>query len=395
MKPRVLILHNRYTFTGGEERIVEPHVDQLRSNGHPVELYMEDSATFSSRPMGEKLKISAQLPFSMHHYRRVREKIRSFHPSVVHAHNTFPLLTPSVYAAAAAERIPVVQSVHNYRFLCSNGLFLQPNGSVCERCLGGAHWNAVRFRCYGGSRLRSGGMALSLSIHRLLRTFHRTISAFISPSQFLKEKLVKGGLPEKKIFHIPPTILEMGERQHEPEEQMLLYVGRLSREKGLMTLLKAAGDVPDWPVQIVGSGPLEPEMKSFVSARRLANVKFFGHLPAADVASLLQKAAFLVCPSECYENLPTVVLEAWSYGLPVIASRIGGLAEIITEGQNGFLFEPGQAIPLAGLLRSLSLEKSRDLRSSIRGHFERTYSPEVHYANLMALYARVERQFLT
>jgi hypothetical protein len=164
MKPAVLIVHNRYRYPGGEERVVDLQRDVLGAHGHRVDMYGEDSGAYQGRPFVQRVVDALSMPFSIRHYRSFRQKIKEFRPDVIHVHNVFPLLTPSIYRAAAAEGIPVVQSVHNYRFLCSNGLFLLPNGEVCERCRPGNHFNAARFGCYAGNRLRSLGMAITLTL---------------------------------------------------------------------------------------------------------------------------------------------------------------------------------------------------------------------------------------
>lgn len=389
MTPSVLIVHNRYRTRGGEEKQVDQQARLLREKGHDVFSYEVDSQEFFGRSLMQKCADTVQMPFSIRHYQGIRKAIQTKRPGVVHVHNVFPFLTPSVYYAAAAASIPVVQSVHNYRFMCSNGLFMLPDGSLCERCRTGSHWNAVRNGCYGGTRLRSLGMTATLTLHRTLGTMQKKIHAYVMTSKFLMQKLTSAGFSQERMTLLPPLFEPVGKRQMEQDANTLLYVGRLSHEKGLNTLLRAACQLPGWTIYIVGSGPLEEELRREISDKALVHVRLLGKVPFDQLQQLLQRATFLVVPSECYENLPTVFLEAWSYGLPVIASRLGGMAEAIQEEINGFLFEPGNAAALATLVRSLSLEKSRAMRKTVDQRFQQCYSSDLHYKQLMKVYQSV------
>jgi glycosyltransferase involved in cell wall biosynthesis len=372
---------------GGEEKMVEEQADLLRRRGHAVHLYIEDNASFAKQSLLRKTIQALQLPFSLRHFFGLREAIRRTKPEVVHVHNVFPLLSPSVYFAAWMEKIPVVQSIHNYRFLCSNGLFLLPSGKNCERCATGNHWNAVLHGCYNQSRWRSLGMALTLTLHQKAKTFQNKISAFVAPSQFLKRKLIEGGFPEGKIFQFPPSLKPLSERRYEPDDRTVLYVGRLSREKGLLTMLRAAKELPDWNFVVVGDGPLKTRLENDIAAQSLTNVKLVGRREGRELHEHYQKASFLILPSECYENLPSVILEAWFYGLPVVVSRIGGMAEMVTENKNGYLFQPGDSASLVSLLRSLSTVRVQSMREGIQHYFHENFSADAHYDRLISVYA--------
>ena len=386
---KIVIIHNRYQTRGGEEKQVDEQIRLLEAKGHTVRVYSEDSQNFQKESPVRKLLAMAQMPFSLTHYGRLRKMLRSFKPDAVHIHNVFPLLSPSVYYACSAERIPVVQSVHNYRFMCSNGLFLLPDGKICERCRTGSHWNAVAFKCYGGKRSRSISMALTLAMHQALGTFRDRIQAYVMTSQFLKSKLVESGFPADRMHLLPPLFEPVAKRTLEQEERTLLFIGRLSKEKGVSTLLQAAQRLPQWTLKIVGQGPMEDNLHREVALRRVSNVQFLGSVSYDALQILLQEATFLVVPSECYENFPTVFLEAWAFGLPVIASRLGGMAEAVQEKLNGFLFTPGDASALASLIRTLGVEKSRSMREGILEQFQKTYASDLHYQKLMQTYQTV------
>ncbi|MCB4755519.1 MAG: glycosyltransferase [Elusimicrobia bacterium] len=389
--PSVLIVHNRYAHPGGEERFVDQQIRLLRKKGHEVFLYTVDSALFAQESPLSKILIGLQTPFSLPHYWRLRKTIREKRPKIVHVHNVFPLLTPSITFAANHERVPVVQSLHNYRFLCANGLFLRPNGQICETCLHHTHFNGFWFRCYGRRPLGSMAMAATLALHRQLKTFQRRIDALIAPSQFLKEKLIAAGYPSDRIHHLPSGLESLPPRMQSPKPNIILYVGRLSPEKGLRTLLTAARHLPEWSFHIAGDGPLRTELEGFVRQNGMANVRFFGRLEYDKIPPLLQEATFLVLPSECYENLPMVMMEAWFYGLPVIASRLGGMAEAIKENMTGFLFDPGDAKSLIQLVQSLSLEKRQTMEPTIMSTFENNHQIDKFYLGLNNIYRTILR----
>jgi glycosyltransferase involved in cell wall biosynthesis len=385
---KILFVHNRYRFEGGEERAVSNLQTLLEKEGHEVQVFSRSSQEWQNHTWPQRAFDAVETVYSRRTADEFEQQVRRFQPDLAHVHNVFPVLSPSIYLRAHKLRLPVVQTVHNYRFMCANGLFLTPQNEICERCKGGHFLNAVRLGCYGGSILRTVPMALSLALHRSRKTFQNTINTYIAPSHFVKTKLQEAGFPEKRICVIPNFTAPPKISQALPDKALFLYIGRLSREKGLRTLLNAFRENPEKLLKIIGEGDLYTELKEQIETLKLTHIELLGKLSHADVHSWLTKASAVIIPSECYENMPFVMLEAWSYGLPVIASRLGGMAEAIQEDRNGFLFKAGDPDSLRQTVLLLSLDKSRSMRAGILELFLREYSPEVHYRKLMEVYER-------
>lgn len=381
---RILMVHNFYRSRGGEEACLENLTRTLTKRGHEVQTFSEDNQRIQS--WLERIRAGLGCIFSFSAFRRMRKLLRDFSPDVVHVHNVFPLLSPSVYWAAG-RHARVIQTVHNYRFMCANGLFLKPDGERCERCLTGNFWNAVRYVCYRKSRLESAAMAVSLYIHRQLRTYPRNISRFVAPSAFLKGRLVAAGFPEERI-HLIPHFLGQMDVPSVPQEsrRSILYIGRLGAEKGLLTLLAAFEGFQGWTLKIIGSGPMENLLRQRTQGRH--DILLLGRLSSNEIQRQMDQAICLILPSECYENFPMVFLEAFRCGLPVIASRLGGMEEMVEENVNGLLFETGSASALkAALVRFIGdppLQKK--LREGALATFQKRYSEEVVYPKLMEVY---------
>ncbi|WP_460361807.1 glycosyltransferase family 4 protein [Thermus antranikianii] len=320
-------------------------------------------------------------------YRRVREAIRQRRPDLVHVHNTFPLASPAVIHAAKAEGVPVVMTLHNYRLLCVNALFFR-EGRVCEDCLGRLPWRGVVHGCYRDSRLASLGVASMLALHRALGTWN-LVDRFIALTEFARQKFVEGGLPAEKIV-VKPNFVHPDPGPGEGKGGYALFVGRLSPEKGVRTLLRAWERLKGIPLKIVGDGPLQAEMEDLVRGGGLEGVEMLGRRPREEVLGLMREAGVLVFPSECYENFPMTVAEAFACGLPVVASRLGAMAGIVEDGRTGLHFRPGDPEDLAAKVEWLldhPVELAR-MRREARAEYEAKYTAERNYQLLMEIYGQ-------
>ncbi|NDP47665.1 MAG: glycosyltransferase, partial [Sulfuriferula multivorans] len=329
--PRVLIAHNAYQHRGGEDSVVEAEIALLRSHGHVVETYFrsnDDVAAMSS------LSLARHTLWSNRTSHELAKLIRRFKPDVIHVHNTFPLMSPSLYWAAERAGIPVVQTLHNFRLMCLNALFLR-EGKVCEDCMGKLPWRGVARACYRGSHTASAALAGMLALHRGLGTYQNKVARYIALNGFCRDKFIEGGLPAERVevkpnfvdFDAPPLTARVG----------MLFVGRLSVEKGVATLAEAMAVLPDMSLRVAGDGPEEELLAGVAGIARL------GSMPSEAVRQEMACAVALVVPSIWYENFPRTIVEAFACGLPVIASRIGALADIVTDGVTGLLFEPANA----------------------------------------------------
>jgi glycosyltransferase involved in cell wall biosynthesis len=380
---RIIVLHNRYVYAGGEDAVVAEEHELLREHGHEVRLIEADNRTIGG-PI-DRLIAAGSTIYSPSWRRRMAAELAAFRPQLVHVHNFFPLMSPSVYLGCRDAGIPVVQTVHNYRLVCPGG-YLARESRICELCIGKrVAWPAIRHACYRGSRGATAATVAMLSIHRARGTWQRDVHAYIALTEFGRGKLVGGGYPADRIHVKPNFARECG--TGDGAGAYFLYAGRLSAEKGILALLQAYRLRSNLlPLKIAGKGPLEKEVQAACS--EIPSMTWLGSLPPAEVRNLMKSATAVVCPSECYEMQPLTALEALSVGSPVIAPRLGGLADVVSSAENGLTYEAFQTSQLSEALRYASEHphQMRAMRSAARATFERKFSAEVVYARLMQIY---------
>jgi glycosyltransferase involved in cell wall biosynthesis len=386
---RILVVHNRYLIRGGEEESVAAEQKLLRRNGHEVDLYEEDNERVGR--LGQ-LRTALRTVWSPESYRHLRGRLRRRRYDLVHVHNFFPLVSPSVYYAARAEGVPVVQSLRNYRLLCPNAELFRA-GAVCEECLGRrVPWPGVVHACYRGSRRGTAAVATMIAVHNHLQTWSRMVDVYIAVTRFARDKLIEGGLPADRIV-VKPNFVERVPSVGTGAGGYALFVGRLSPEKGLSTVLDTWQRLrPAIPLKIVGDGPLAETVET--TAERELGVECLGRRPLAEVYEIMRGARFMVLPSEWYEPFGRVVVEAFSCGTPVIASDTGGMAELVDDRRTGRLFRTGDAGDLARTV-GWALAHPEELawmRRQARAEFEANYTAERNYHQLMAIYRRALTQ---
>jgi glycosyltransferase involved in cell wall biosynthesis len=380
---RILLVHNHYQQPGGEDRVFADELGLLCRNGHEVIQLTADNRNISK--MGG-LALAAGTVWNAGGYRQLRKLLGERKPQVMHVHNTFPLLSPAVYYAARSCGTPVVQTLHNYRFLCPGATFFRDE-EPCEECLGKLMpWPGVVHACYRRSRPASAVVATMLAVHRFLRTWSRTIDVFVALTEFSRNKFIQAGIPEEKIavkpnFVYPDPGMGLGRGKY------ALFAGRLAPEKGLDVLLTAWRQLGrEAPLKIVGDGPMEPQVAEVAS--RIKNVEVLGRRSREDVLALMRDAAFLVLPSQGYEAFPLVLAEAYAAGLPVIASGHGSLGGLIDDGRTGLVFRNGDAEDLAGkVMWALTHPRQlAEMRQEARAEFMAKYTAERNYSALMKIY---------
>lgn len=376
---RILIIHNRYRQAGGEDVVVDSESKLLRSKGHDVLLFEKSNSDFSQ----SKILRNALWP------RSVRSEldvvISNFRPDVAHVHNVFHALSPGIYGALARRDIPVIQTLHNFRLFCIRGTF-ERNGSVCERCLGHSVWPGVVRKCYRGSFGASALLASSLQLHRILRTFERHVDTFVALNRFCREKFILCGLPPEKIV-VKPNFVEVPDPGERGSRKGGLYVGRMAPEKGISVLADALGQT-SVPFLAVGEG-LESNL-----LRRIPHVNVLGPMPREDVFTRMRESEFLVVPSVWYETFGLVMVEAFANRLPVIASNLGAMAELIEDGVTGLLFDPGCSTDLAEKINWAHAHPGamRRMGAAARLKYEATYTKDVNYQALKAIYDTAQAQ---
>jgi glycosyltransferase involved in cell wall biosynthesis len=373
----VLVAHNAYRQRGGEDVVVEAEVSLLRARGHPVELYLRHNDEL--RDMGA-LAAAKHTLWSSRTGADLARLVGEFRPDVIHAHNTFAVISPSLYAAAARARVPVVQTLHNFRWLCLDATFLR-DGRVCEDCLGRFPWRGVWHRCYHGSAPQSAVLAAMLGVHRMLGTYRNKVSRYIALTDFSRTKFIAGGLPGERIAvkspfaNVPPA--DLGRPRAGG-----LFVGRLSAEKGIKVLARAAAARPDAAIDVIGDGPERASLEG------LPGIRLVGWQVPEAIYARMRHAAYLVLPSIALESFPMTVVEAFACSLPVIASRLGALAEIVRDGETGLLFEAGNADDLAQKLAWADANPGAmaTIGQAAMREYEARYTPERNYEMLMSIY---------
>jgi glycosyltransferase involved in cell wall biosynthesis len=338
---RILFVHNFHQKFGGDDTVVENYVAMLRRRGHSVELYQRHNDEISSFGLLNKIRFFIDAVFSLKTWKDVRGLIQQFSPELIFVHGIYPLISPSVYDVAWKFRIPVVQMVHDMRFWCPMAWFYR-SGRVCTLCSKGNFWHSIRYRCYRNSRLLSALYATSIFLLRK-RGFFKKVSLFIIPSEHIRGYLMDSGVAPGRIALHPHIVAAAGLScaTAKPAERYVAFLGRLSPEKGLMLLMRAAERFPNMVFKIGGTGPMEDALRAHVQQRKLSNVQFCGFLAGEDKNRFLREATLLAAPSECYESFGQVVVEAYVSGTPVIAANHGGLASLVRDGETGWLFRPG------------------------------------------------------
>jgi glycosyltransferase involved in cell wall biosynthesis len=382
---RIVVVHNRYRSAqpSGENLVVDQEAALLRSAGHEVIGYERESDDIHRSPLAQRALVPARVVWSPADRAALSNLLERSRPDVVHLHNTFPLISPSVLAASRTRGVPVVATLHNFRLLCANAQLLR-DGGPCELCVGRVPWRAVAHRCYRDSALATAPIALGIQVHRSRRTWLDGVTRFIAVTEFVKQRFVAGGLPAMHIRVKPNFVPRPARRRHGPGGYML-FLGRLSPEKGLDLLLDA------WSPElgellVVGDGPSRVELEAR-AARHGSSVRFLGNQSRERCMELLRGARGLVVASRVYETFGLVVVEAYAHGVPAVAPALGALPELVQHGKTGLLFAPGDS----GDLRSRLVQLSNPQVSTRMGEealrsYEASYTPERNLAQLLDIY---------
>jgi len=384
---KILLIHNYYRQPGGEDIAFRAEKDLLLAAGHRVVEFARGNDEIVLDGFLSKAKLGFATVSGNQSVRRVRSILQQESPDVVHFHNTFPLVSPSAYYACHEAGVPVIQTLHNYRLLCPSANFYR-GGRVCEECVSHSLLRSVGYGCYRDSRAATAAIALMLAFHRFRRTWIEMVDRYIAPTEFARKTFLRAGLPAARVsvkphFVYPDPGLRTGTRNY------ALFVGRLSSEKGLRALLEAWKLLRNTiPLHIVGDGPLRSELEAERDRLGLSSVYFNGWLPREQVYLAMQGAVFLIFPSELYETFGLTIAEAFACGTPVIASRLGAMAELIENGRTGLHFTAGDAQDLrakaerAWNCREVTVAMGRECRKE----YETKYTAERNYAALIGIY---------
>lgn len=387
---KILLLHNRYQQAGGEDAVVAAERSLLAGAGHEVALL--EPSNDSIQGLGRTIAAGLGAIYSLSARRRVARTLAELAPDVVHVHNHFPLLSPSVFDACREARVPVVQTLHNYRSVCPNALLFR-DGHTCHDCVDRAiAWPAVWHGCYRSSRAASAVVAAMTTLHRHRGTLGR-VDATIALSEFQRRLVSHSGIPDDRIFIKPNGVPDPGFDPDRGAGDYALYAGRLAPEKGLGHLVEAydAGG-PAVPLVVLGDGPLRADLERTVAARGAADrITFLGRCDRGEVSRWMLGARFLVFPTDCYEGLPLAPIEAAACGRPSVASDLGAVPEIVADGETGWLVAPGDAPAWRRAIEAAWAAPDEALRrgTAARALFEKRFTESRSLAGLLAIYQLV------
>lgn len=380
---KILVVHNYYQQPGGEDLVFRLESQLLREAGHEVIDYTIHNDEVKSQGL---VTLGVRTVWNRDSHAEFTQLVTKEKPEIAHFHNTFPLLSPSVYSASRAAGAAVVQTLHNYRLFCP-GATLFRDGNVCEECLDKRiKWPAIVHGCYRGSRLATTAVTAMLATHHFLKTYSEQVDAYIAVSQFVAKKAIAGGLPGHKV-HIKPNCVHPDPGPSSACGNFALYLGRLSEEKGIRALLEAWRELGSTlPLKIAGDGPLAPLVRE--AAAQQPGIEWLGRQDRKQVLELLKTARVMIVPSIWYEGFPLTVLEAFASSLPVIASRLGNLEMCVAPGVSGLLFTPNQPQDLAQKVREFLANPvlEAELRLGARSQFEQHYTGTRTYERLIEIY---------
>jgi len=385
---KILLVHNTYQHPGGEDIVFGQERRLLERAGHQVTTFCRTNWDVDDYKGLRKFNLAQRTIWCKDARDDMAKLLAKNKPDVVHVHNTFVMISPSIYSACAEANVPVVLTVHNYRLLCPAATFFR-NGKVCEECMHSL-LPSIQHACYHNSRAATAVIAGMLMTHRMRRTWEREISCFVALSQFERNKLIEGGLPGDKIF-VKPNFVYPDPGTRADERKYALFAGRLSPEKRVSTVIAAWKRLrTPIPLRIVGSGPDRAELEADVARHGLTNVRFDGQLSHEQTLAAINNARFMIIPSEWYETFCMAITESFACGTPVICSRMGVMQELVADRRTGFHYTPSDAADLAQKVEWAWAHPDELLAmgKQARTEFEAKYTAEQNYSILMNIYQR-------
>jgi glycosyltransferase involved in cell wall biosynthesis len=384
---KILIVHDFYKLAGGEDGTVQREAALLRAAGHEVSTYFRHNQDIDERSFVSKIVTGSKAVWAWDTHREMTALLKREKPELAHFHNTFPLISPSACYACRDANVPMVLTLHNYRFLCAPGTLFR-DGTICEECLEHSLWRGVRHGCYHGSRPQTAAVALTSAIHRKLRTWTRLVDCYIAPTGFVRRKFVAAGLPADKVF-VKPNFVDPDPGERDGAGEYAIFVGRITGEKGLRNLIESWALLTNpIPLVIVGDGPFRRELEQVTVQKRVPNVVFKGSLPNGETISLIKGARCLIFCSEWYETFGTTIIEAFACGIPVVCSKLGAMEELVEDGRTGLHFAPGDPADLSTKV-TWAWDHTADMKEmghAARLEYEAKYTPRQNHDHLMTAY---------
>jgi glycosyltransferase involved in cell wall biosynthesis len=400
-----------YFVKGGAERYMFELAKVLEANGHevipfsmkhpqnfetPYKEYFVENIEYNGVSAFSKattaLKATARMIYYWEARKRLERLLADLAPDIAHLHMIDHQLSPSILHSLKKFGVPVIQTVHQYKLVCPNYKLYNPRtGEICEKCLSGNFRHPLFERCHKDSALASLMIALESKVHRLTEIYEKNVDIFHVPSHFMGSKFEQAGIARGKIRHMFYSIEMQKFTPSKVPGDYLLYFGRLSKEKGILTLLKAAKSFSGAPLLVVGDGPQEAELKKYAQQNNLSQVKFLGVKSGAELEALVKNSRAVIVPSEWFDNSPLVIYESFAYGRPVIGAQMGGITELIDDGETGYLFPAGDVGRLVEKMRLLweSPQRARAFGKAARAKAEREFDPQTHYNRIYDWYVEL------
>ena len=394
-KYRILQVHNFYQIPGGEDVVVRNEKKLLEEHGHEVFEYYRSNEEIKKGGKLKKILLPFTAVFSLKTYREVTKLIREKKIDIVHVHNTLTMVSPSVFYAAFHCKVPVVQTLHNFRMLCPAGSFFR-NNRICEECVEQGMKCAVKHKCYRNSTAQTIVSAMILKIHRALGTYRKV--NFICLTEFNRQKILeslrgKNVIDEKHLYIKPNfTFAEGVTPDDETEkEDYFLFAGRIESLKGIDIAVRAFEQLPDEKLYVAGTGPMMNEMKEYVASHQMKNVEFLGFLQKKEMKEKFYHAKAVIMSSQCYEAFAMTIAEAYSYGVPVVAGRVGNMDGMVKEGITGVKFTYNSSDDLAEKIREFDRLNLSELKENARNFYETRLRPEDNYQKLLKIYEDISK----
>jgi len=379
---KILFIHNRYQIKGGEDSVLENEIQLLKNNGHQVDNYILSNNSIKS--IFKKIKVFLSIHYSNEQKIKISNYIKQSKPDIVHVHNFFPLITPSVFDACIENNIPVIHTLHNFRLICPSAILMHKN-KIYKKSIKQGAYSTIVDKVYKKSYLGTYAVARMIEYHKRNETWNTKVDQFISLTNFAKSKFLESGFLDEKIS-IKPNFCSYKDYENKNiQRKGALFVGRLSEEKGINLLLQAWENL-SIKLKIIGDGPL----LSLVNNANNPNIQYLGFMNQEQIFNEMQKASFLVFPSQWYEGFPMVIIESFANGLPIIASNLGSMGEIIKNDFNGLHFKVGDSNDLIKKINLLNSDKHKCKQMSLNAltDYKNHYTEQKNYKLLINIYKR-------
>lgn len=381
---KILQVHNYYQQTGGEDTVVAQEKALLESNGHQVTTYYKHNDVINSIKGVQKIELLKETTWSKKTYKEVDAILKNEKVDICHVHNTLPIISPSIYYACNNNNVAVVQTLHNYRLICTNGLLMR-DGRICEDCLGRSAYGAISKKCYRNSAIQTYAVARMLQKNKRMGTWSKKVDAYLCLTEMAKQKFIEHGLPKEKLI-VKPNFVNIQLSPKENKEDYLLFAGRLTASKGVGLIISLSEKI-NYPIKVVGSGELYDQLKE------RGNIELLGKKPHQETLELIRSAKALLFPSMWYEGMPMTIIEAFALKTPVIASDLGAMSSMIQHQKTGLLFDPSS---INSLLEKVNycLNQNIAMRSIANNAFmkyETEYSSNANYRMLKEIYSTLKR----